>query len=52
MKWIWRKLFGPWGLLCNLNLHRWDMPGGHCENCGACDEFFESHLMCKHPWDR
>ena len=28
---------------CRLGLHRWDMPGGHCEECGACDEFFGPH---------
>ena len=28
---------------CWLGLHRWDYPGGHCEKCGKCDEFFGPH---------
>lgn len=28
---------------CKLGLHRWDYPGGHCTDCGMCDEFFEKH---------
>lgn len=28
---------------CRFGLHRWDHPGGHCEDCGACDEFFGPH---------
>ncbi len=28
---------------CWLGQHRWDMPGGHCEKCGKCDEFFGPH---------
>lgn len=35
-------LFGP-RFWCWQHLHRWDSPGGHCENCGACDEFFGPH---------
>lgn len=36
MKWLIK-------ILCFIGIHRWDMPGGHCENCGKCDEFFETH---------
>lgn len=32
---------------CWMGFHRWDMPGGHCEKCGKCDEFFEPHKLCK-----
>jgi hypothetical protein len=28
---------------CWMGFHRWDMPGGHCERCGKCDEFFGPH---------
>ena len=28
---------------CWMGLHRWDSPGGHCEKCGKCDEFFGPH---------
>lgn len=33
----------PWWdrLFCALGLHRWDMPGGHCESCGRRDDFFD-----------
>lgn len=31
---------------CWLGQHRWDMPGGHCERCGICDEFFGQHNDC------
>lgn len=34
-------------LLCWLGCHRWDCPGGHCEECGACDEFFHEHSVCR-----
>lgn len=27
-------------------LHRWDSPGGHCEVCHRCDEFFGPHDHC------
>lgn len=33
-------------LFCWMGLHRWDIPGGHCEECGACDEFFGPHRDC------
>ncbi len=33
-------------LACWLGLHRWDMPGGCCEDCGRCDEFFGGHEQC------
>jgi hypothetical protein len=26
---------------CWLGLHRWDSPGGHCEDCGKHDDFFD-----------
>ncbi len=29
---------------CLCGMHRWDEPGGHCEDCGACDELFGKHL--------
>jgi hypothetical protein len=32
---------------CKMGLHRWNMPGGHCEDCGACDEFFGGHEACR-----
>jgi hypothetical protein len=39
--WCWAfKRQGGW---CGFGLHRWDSPGGHCEECGACDEFFGKH---------
>ena len=28
-------------ILCWLGLHRWDKPGGHCEDCGVYDDFFD-----------
>ena len=31
---------------CWAGLHKWDMPGGHCEKCGKCDTFFGPHLGC------
>ncbi len=27
--------------------HRWDEPGGHCEECGACDEMYGRHERCR-----
>jgi len=33
-------------LLCLLQCHKWDMPGGHCEGCGKCDDFFGKHEDC------
>ena len=36
---------------CWLGLHRWDYPGGHCEKCGLCDEFFGVHHDCKRKHD-
>lgn len=32
---------------CRMGLHRWDSPGGHCEDCYACDEFFGPHCHTK-----
>lgn len=32
---------------CWMGLHKWDMPGGHCEKCGKCDEFFGKHVRCR-----
>jgi hypothetical protein len=29
--------------LCWIGVHAWDLPGGHCQDCGACDEFFGPH---------
>jgi hypothetical protein len=26
---------------CWLRLHKWDRPGGHCEDCGVYDDFFD-----------
>jgi hypothetical protein len=26
--------------LCWMGLHRWDMPGGVCEDCGKHDDFW------------
>ncbi len=31
---------------CWVGCHRWDSPGGHCEDCGACDLFFDGHAKC------
>lgn len=31
---------------CWMGLHKWDMPGGHCEKCGKCDTFFGPHKGC------
>jgi hypothetical protein len=31
----WSRMF------CWLGLHRWNMPGGWCEECGATDRFFD-----------
>ncbi len=25
---------------CRFGLHRWDSPGGRCEDCGKQDNFF------------
>lgn len=25
---------------CRMGSHRWDSPGGDCEDCGAHDDFF------------
>ena len=33
-------------LLCRIGAHHWDMPGGHCTECGECDEFFGVHMDC------
>ncbi len=27
--------------LCAIGCHRWDSPGGHCEDCGLRDNFFD-----------
>lgn len=35
----------PWWdkpFFCKFGLHVWDGPGGHCEECGKCDRFFEN----------
>ena len=37
----------PVKMYCRMGLHKWDMPGGHCEDCGICDEFFEPHKNCE-----
>ena len=26
---------------CWLGMHKWDMPGGHCEKCGKHDTFLD-----------
>ena len=26
---------------CWFGLHRWDSPGGNCEDCGIHDDFFD-----------
>lgn len=28
---------------CFLSLHRWDMPGGHCIDCGKHDNLFDEY---------
>lgn len=37
----WYRPISWW--LCAARCHRWDYPGGHCEDCGVCDEFFGEH---------
>ena len=32
---------------CWMGFHPWDMPGGHGEKCGKCDEFFVPHRWCR-----
>jgi hypothetical protein len=39
---LWMAGYSTWSR-CWLGQHRWDMPGGHCEKCGKCDEFFGPH---------
>lgn len=34
-------------LLCLMGCHHWSDPGGHCLDCGKCDEFFHSHVHCR-----
>ena len=35
-------LFGPKLFWCKLwGLHRWEYPGGNCEDCGKHDDFFD-----------
>lgn len=41
-----RWLFPAGSLYCWMMCHKWDMPGGHCEDCGECDEFFHLHREC------
>lgn len=48
-----KRCFNPWHHLkliiagfhplsgCWFGAHRWYPPGGHCERCGKCDEFFQ-----------
>ena len=33
-------------LWCRIGLHKWDSPGGHCVDCGICDEFLGPHSEC------
>lgn len=42
----WMAGYSRWSR-CWLGQHRWDMPGGHCERCGLCDEFFGPHTDCR-----
>ena len=39
---LWMAGYSKWSS-CFLGQHRWNMPGGHCERCGKCDEFFGKH---------
>ena len=39
---MWIAGYSRWSS-CAFGMHRWDMPGGHCEECGKCDEFFGPH---------
>lgn len=34
-------------ILCLIGAHHWDYPGGHCEECGECDEMFGLHYKCR-----
>ena len=42
---LWIAGYSRWSS-CRLGMHRWDYPGGHCEKCGLCDEFFGPHNEC------
>lgn len=47
LRWLKKFLSGTSRLSsCWLGLHRWSMPGGHCERCGVCDRFFGGHEDC------
>lgn len=43
--WLWVAGCSRWSS-CRWGMHRWDHPGGHCEKCGLCDEFFGLHKEC------
>jgi len=42
---LWMAGYSTWSR-CWLGQHRWSMPGGWCERCGMCDEFFHRHEDC------
>lgn len=31
---------------CFFGWHHWDMAGGHCTDCGACDLSMGPHRFC------
>jgi hypothetical protein len=35
---------------CWMGFHRWDMPGGHCERCGKCDDLEECEMQIECPY--
>lgn len=37
---------------CKFGNHCWNEPGGHCEDCGKCDEFFGKHWACRNLKER
>jgi hypothetical protein len=34
-------------ILCFIGAHHWSDPGGHCIDCGKCDELFYPHYRCR-----
>ncbi len=34
-------ILNPIDFYCTIGCHRWSHPGGHCEDCGLRDNFFD-----------